>query len=267
MTTTLRLLLPRATRDQSIIVNTTTSTIPPSISSNRRVVPFSIPTEWLVELFVFNGTLYFETTEEQTAYCHLLGVCLKPRSAIEEDAFQKDANHSMGYKHPSNFVCFLIFIVNINRLLGNTQSEIISTQDLVITHVNQTAKLSCIIKNRNQRHVTWSRIHLINETQKLTYFLYIDLLKYTSLSRYHLTCIVDQDNKEYWNLEIYQVHLSDQGYYSCVLAAVRPISKLFHLRVIGSTFDMQREQMISSLSLIDRSVSTNLLIIILLFTI
>ncbi|CAF4266090.1 unnamed protein product [Rotaria magnacalcarata] len=89
MTTTLRLLLPRATRDQSIIVNTTTSTIPPSISSNRRVVPFSIPTEWLVELFVFNGTLYFETTEEQTAYCHLLGVCLKPRSAIEEDAFQK----------------------------------------------------------------------------------------------------------------------------------------------------------------------------------
>ncbi|CAF2136409.1 unnamed protein product [Rotaria magnacalcarata] len=212
MTTTLRLLLPRATRDQSIIVSTTTSTIPPSISSNRRVVPFSIPTEWLVELFVFNGTLYFETTEEQTAYCHLLGVCLKPRSAIEEDAFQK------GWLTVDGFV-------------------------------------------------TWSRIHLINETQKLTYLLYVDLLKYTSLSRYHLTCTVDQDNKEYWNLEIHQVHLSDQGYYSCILAAVQPISKLFHLRVIDSTFDMQREQMISSLSLIDRSVSTIFLTIILLFTI
>ncbi|CAM4828771.1 unnamed protein product [Rotaria magnacalcarata] len=117
------------------------------------------------------------------------------------------------------------------------------------------------------RNVTWSRIHLINETQKLTYLLYVDLLKYTSLSRYHLTCTVDQDNKEYWNLEIHQVHLSDQGYYSCILAAVQPISKLFHLRVIDSTFDMQREQMISSLSLIDRSVSTIFLTIILLFTI
>ncbi|CAM4984379.1 unnamed protein product, partial [Rotaria socialis] len=86
------------------------------------------------------------------------------------------------------FVCLLFFIVNINLILGNTQSKIISTQD----------------------QVTWSRIHLINETQKLTYLLYVDLLKYTSLSRYHLTCTVDQDNKEYWNLEIHQVHLSDQ---------------------------------------------------------
>ncbi|CAM2724173.1 unnamed protein product [Rotaria socialis] len=183
----------------------------------------------------------------------------------------------MGYKHATHFVCLLFLIVNINLILVNTQSNIISTQDQVTTYVNQTAKLSCIIKNRNQRHVTWSRIHLINETQKLTYLLYVDLLKYTSLSRYHLTCTVDQDNKEYWNLEIHQVHLSDQGYYSCILAAVQPISKLFHLRVIDnpqylslsldSTFDMQREQMISSLSLIDRSVSTIFLTIILLFTI
>ncbi|CAF3753285.1 unnamed protein product [Rotaria socialis] len=173
----------------------------------------------------------------------------------------------MGYKHATHFVCLLFIIVNINLILVNTQSNIISTQDQVTTYVNQTAKLSCIIKNRNQRHVTWSRIHLINETQKLTYLLYVDLLKYTSLSRYHLTSTVDQDNKEYWNLEIHQVHLSDQGYYSCILAAVQPISKLFHLRVIDSTFDMQREQMISSLSLIDRSVSTIFLTIILLFTI
>ncbi|CAF4772050.1 unnamed protein product, partial [Rotaria socialis] len=96
----------------------------------------------------------------------------------------------------------------------NTQSKIISTQDQVTTYVNQTAKLSCIIK----------------KSQSTTF------------------------------------HLSDQGYYSCILAAVQPISKLFHLRVIDnpqylslsldSTFDMQREQMISSLSLIDRSVST-----------
>ncbi|CAF3990574.1 unnamed protein product, partial [Rotaria magnacalcarata] len=80
----------------------------------------------------------------------------------------------------------------------NIQSKTISTQNKVITYVNQTPKLSCIIKNCNQRYVTWSRIHLINETQKLTYLLYVDLLKYTPLlGRYHLTCTVDQDNKEY----------------------------------------------------------------------
>ncbi|CAM4984729.1 unnamed protein product [Rotaria socialis] len=44
------------------------------------------------------------------------------------------------------FVCLLFFIVNINLILGNTQSKIISTQDQVTTYVNQTAKLSCIIK-------------------------------------------------------------------------------------------------------------------------
>jgi hypothetical protein len=56
---------------------------------DRGAVAFSIPTEWLVELFVFNGTLYFETIHEQTAYCQCLGVCPKPRTAVEEDAFEK----------------------------------------------------------------------------------------------------------------------------------------------------------------------------------
>ncbi|CAF1284760.1 unnamed protein product [Didymodactylos carnosus] len=88
--TTLRLLLPRTKRDQSILVNTAALTIPPSIMSKNDTALFTIPVEWLVELYIFNGTLYFETVDEQTAYCQCLGVCPKPRTTIEKDAFEKD---------------------------------------------------------------------------------------------------------------------------------------------------------------------------------
>jgi hypothetical protein len=64
-------------------------TIPPSIFPDRGVISFSIPIEWLVELFVFNGTLYFESSEEQMAYCRNIGVCPKPRTKSEEAAFEK----------------------------------------------------------------------------------------------------------------------------------------------------------------------------------
>jgi hypothetical protein len=45
--------------------------------------------------------------------------------------------------------------------------------------------------------------------------------------------MIERDNREYWNLEIRNVHLSDQGYYSCVLTAIKPISKIFHVEVLG----------------------------------
>ena len=87
--------------------------------------------------------------------------------------------------------------------------------------------------NTRSLQVTWSRVNFINETQKLTSLLFVDSLKYTPFSRYHLTHLIENDNREYWNLEIRHVHPSDQGYYSCVLTAIRPISKTFHLKVLG----------------------------------
>ena len=73
----------------------------------------------------------------------------------------------------------------------------------------------------------------MNESQKLTNLLFVDLLKYTPFSRYHLTHMIERDNREYWNLEIRNVRSSDQGYYSCVLTAIKPISKIFHVKVLG----------------------------------
>jgi hypothetical protein len=87
--TTLRLLLPRIKRSQSILVNTPTLTMPPTITSYNGIAAFNIPLEWLVELFIFNGTLYFENYHEQDAYCKCLGVCPKPRTPIESQAFEK----------------------------------------------------------------------------------------------------------------------------------------------------------------------------------
>ncbi|CAF3342468.1 unnamed protein product [Rotaria socialis] len=84
--TSLRLLLPRLKRNQSIFVNTPTLTIPPFVESNHDAIPL----DWLVELFIFNGTAYFETVDEQTAYCQCLALCPKLRTPTEENAFEND---------------------------------------------------------------------------------------------------------------------------------------------------------------------------------
>ncbi|CAF3964773.1 unnamed protein product [Adineta steineri] len=86
--TTLRLLLPRTKRVQSIFVNTPTLMIPPSIELSNTNMIYYIPVELLVQLFVFNGTLYFETVDEQIAYCQCLGLCPKPWTTKEEEAFE-----------------------------------------------------------------------------------------------------------------------------------------------------------------------------------
>lgn len=53
-------------------------TIPPLIGLPNNASIFSISFEWVAELFIFNGTLYFGTIHEQTAYCQFLGLCPKP---------------------------------------------------------------------------------------------------------------------------------------------------------------------------------------------
>jgi hypothetical protein len=43
--------------------------------------------------------------------------------------------------------------------LASSEAEIISTQDEIITYVNHTAKLSCIIQNKNRHHVRQRHFH------------------------------------------------------------------------------------------------------------
>ncbi|CAM4909258.1 unnamed protein product [Rotaria socialis] len=86
--TTLRLLLPRVKRIQSIFVNTPTLTVPPLIGLPANATTFFIPLDVLAQLFIFNGNLYFENVDEQTAYCQCLSLCPKLRTKEEEEAFQ-----------------------------------------------------------------------------------------------------------------------------------------------------------------------------------
>ncbi|UJR11323.1 hypothetical protein I4U23_015504 [Adineta vaga] len=89
LATTLRLFLPRLKRHQSIFINTPTLSIPPALRLPRGNSIFNVPDNQLAELFLFNGTLYFQTMHEQNAYCAFLGLCPKPRTPFETDAFEQ----------------------------------------------------------------------------------------------------------------------------------------------------------------------------------
>ncbi|CAF4599913.1 unnamed protein product, partial [Rotaria sp. Silwood2] len=70
--------------------NISTLTIPPLIAPSDDAAFYFIPIEQLVQLHVFNGTLYFETVAEQTAYCYCLSLCPKPRTDTKEKAFEEN---------------------------------------------------------------------------------------------------------------------------------------------------------------------------------
>ncbi|CAF1024726.1 unnamed protein product [Adineta steineri] len=95
--TTLRLLLPRLKKNQSIFVNSPTLTIPSLLKPTHDILGFSLPINWLIELFIFNGTIYFENIEEQTAYCQCLALCPKPWTTTEEDLFENGSITTDGF--------------------------------------------------------------------------------------------------------------------------------------------------------------------------
>ena len=95
--TTLRLVLPRIKRIQSIFVNTLPLTIPPTINVSNENDIYLIPMDRLVQLFLFNGTIYFDNIEEQTMFCQCLSLCPKIRNEIEEKAFQSHKIDTDGF--------------------------------------------------------------------------------------------------------------------------------------------------------------------------
>ncbi|CAF4021344.1 unnamed protein product [Adineta steineri] len=95
--TTLRLLLPRLKKNQSTFVNSPALTIPPLLTPTHDILGFSLPINWLIELFIFNGTIYFENIEEQTVYCHCLALCPKSWTTTEEDLFENGSITTDGF--------------------------------------------------------------------------------------------------------------------------------------------------------------------------
>jgi hypothetical protein len=91
--------------------------------------------DWLAQLFVFNGTIYFETVEEQTAFCQCLALCLKPRTAIEENAFENGWISVDGFVEEPDLRCQL----QIDRARFNS---------------NPLAFVKGLVKNRNNTYAS-----------------------------------------------------------------------------------------------------------------
>ena len=132
--TTIRLLLPRIKRIQSVLIDTPTLTVPPLIRFSNNISSF--PTiEELVQLFIFNGTLYFQNTDEQTAYCQCLGLCPKPRTAKEEKAFED------GW-------------IDVDGFVGNLGHRRDLRIDKACFKSNPLTFVKQLIENRNNVHAT-----------------------------------------------------------------------------------------------------------------
>ena len=144
--TTLRLLLPRIKRNQSIFLDNPLLSIPPSIAPFDQSITYFVPVQWLVQLFVFNGTLYFENDDEQRAFCQFLALCPKPRTDVEEQAFEDEWIASDGFvaneEHRQQLQ------INQSGFIENPLSfvkQIIETRNNV--HLSVTSHVGSIILN------------------------------------------------------------------------------------------------------------------------
>ncbi|CAF5158696.1 unnamed protein product [Rotaria sp. Silwood1] len=132
--TTLRLLLPHIKRVQSIFVNTPSLTIPPLIGYPNDTICFFTSPEWLVQLFIFNGTLYFETVDEQIAYCQCLSLCPKPRTMEEEEEFKNG------------------WMIAVDGFVSNPEHRHCLKTHQVRFHCNLLTFVKNIIENRYNSH-------------------------------------------------------------------------------------------------------------------
>ncbi|CAF3249897.1 unnamed protein product [Rotaria sp. Silwood2] len=161
-----RLLLPRTKRIQSIFANTYTLTIPPLIAPSDDAAFYFIPIEQLVQLHVFNGTLYFETVAEQTAYCHCLSLCSKPRTDTQEKAFEENRITIGGFVGKPEHRCHLqihqarfnlnplAFVTQLIKNRNNSDTSIPSHVGSIILNSHK------LIQDREQESST--RVAIVN---------------------------------------------------------------------------------------------------------
>ncbi|CAF3088557.1 unnamed protein product [Rotaria sp. Silwood2] len=115
----------------------------------------------------------------------------------------------------SSFVLILIIdglttAVNTNdfpRILTQTYNQTLNLSDLAI--------LTCHVTNLGNHHVTWLKYDRNTST-----FLPLTVGKQVFLSdkRYSISYYSISTDNSYWNLEIYNLQLSDEGIYECKIS-------------------------------------------------
>jgi hypothetical protein len=86
---TLHMYAPRVRPQQSILFDN------PSFCVPQRVT--SVPESIMAELFVYSASLYFNSNQEREWICDFLGFCLKPRTSLQQEAFDKGHIHKSGF--------------------------------------------------------------------------------------------------------------------------------------------------------------------------
>ena len=83
----LHMFAPRVRQGQSLMLYERSLTLPHVGRNNPQAK--SIPDSLIAQLLAFSGSAFFGSAGEQDAYCNFLGLYPRPRSRIEDDAFQR----------------------------------------------------------------------------------------------------------------------------------------------------------------------------------
>ena len=89
----LHMVAPRHHRGQNFMVSEPSLVLP---KRGSKCKPFDDPAH-IAQLLGFSGSTFFATYREQDAYCEFLGLCPRPRSEVEENAFHHGDIEQDGY--------------------------------------------------------------------------------------------------------------------------------------------------------------------------
>lgn len=92
----LHMVAPRNHRGQSFMVSEPSLVLPKLGNKSK---PLDDPAH-IAQLLGFSGSVFFATGLEQDAYCEFLGLCPRPRSGVEENAFHRGDIQQDGYVPP-----------------------------------------------------------------------------------------------------------------------------------------------------------------------
>ncbi|CAF3211231.1 unnamed protein product [Rotaria sp. Silwood2] len=103
----------------------------------------------------------------------------------------------------------------IAAVISNKFPQILTQTYNQTLNISDTAILTCYVKNLGNHHVTWLKY----DSNTLTYLpLTVGEQVFYSDTRYFVSSYSTSLDKSYWNLEISNVKLSDEGIYECKIS-------------------------------------------------
>ncbi|CAF1058135.1 unnamed protein product [Adineta steineri] len=110
---------------------------------------------------------------------------------------------------------------NFPRILTQTHNQTLN--------ISETAILRCHVKNLGNNHVTWLKY----DSKMGTYLpLTVDEQVFYSDKRYYVSSYSTSEDNSYWNLEISNLQIADEGIYECKISNRHAsVSIKIHLQV------------------------------------